>query len=374
MNQMKILHINSYFSTSGLFKHLYDRQQNAGLDIDVYVPISHQYPKERIAASGEYTIIHRNHHQLERYLFHLKHFNILRDLKKTYQAEQYDLIHAHSLFSNGWLAYQLWKETKTPYVVAVRSADIRTFFDKMPWLKPMGLRILKNASQVFFISRNNYNEVFAKHIPASMKDALRAKTQVISNGIDPFWLNHRFTEKAYAIHHPLQIVSAGKTIHEKRFVQLAEMVKSYNDNIAPAHLNIVGPAWNPKIVEQLETFDCVTYHGPMNKEQLKEYYRTMDIFALLSSPETFGLVYPEAMSQGLPVIYTENEGFDSFFDNHYIGVSVAKTDELGFTKALDFIKQNYASLSNNALNNATKFNWDEVNQEYLNIYQEIIKK
>lgn len=370
---MKVLHINSYFSTSGLFKHLYDRQLNSGLEIDVYVPISHQFPEERIAASGDYTTIQRNHHQLERYLFHLKHYNILNDLKNTYQAEQYDLIHAHSLFSNGWLAYQLWKETKTPYVVAVRSADIRTFFDKMPWLKPMGLKILANASQVFFISRNNYNEVFANHIPSRMKETLRAKTQVISNGIDPYWLQNRFTEKQPAIHSPLQIVSVGKTIHEKRFVQLAKMVQSYSENIAQAHLNIVGPTWNPKIVEQLKAFDCVTYHGPKSKEQLKDFYRTMDVFALLSSPETFGLVYPEAMSQGLPVIYTQNEGFDSFFDNHYIGVSVAKTDELGFTKAIDFIKQNYATLSKNALNNANKFNWDEVNQKYLNIYRNTTK-
>ena len=79
------------------------------------------------------------------------------------------------------------------------------------------------------------------------------------------------------------------------------------------------------------------------------------------------------MSQGLPVIYTQNEGFDSFFDNHYIGVSVAKTDELGFTKAIDFIKQNYATLSKNALNNANNFNWDEVNQKYLNIYRNTTK-
>lgn len=369
---MKILHINSYYSTSGLFKHLYERQVNAGLDIDVYVPISYQYPNDRIAASGDYTLISRNHHRFERYLFHLKHYNILKDLKTQYQIQDYDLYHAHSLFSNGWIAYQLSKKTGIPYVVAVRSADIRTFFDKMPWLKTMGLKILKHASQIIFISRNNYNEVFENHIPASMKKALMEKTQIICNGIDPFWLNNLYTNKVAAIHQPLQLVSVGKAIPEKRFVQLAEMVKSYNDNIAPAHLHIVGPAWNPKIVEQLKAFQNVTFHGPMSKEALRDFYRTMDIFALLSSPETFGLVYPEAMTQSLPVIYTENEGFDSFFENHYIGVSVAKTNELGFTKAVDFIKKNYAQISKNALNASTKFNWDEVHQAYINLYQRII--
>ena len=54
---MKVLHINSYFSTSGLFKHLYDRQLNAGLEIDVYVPISHQFPEERIAARDRKSVV-----------------------------------------------------------------------------------------------------------------------------------------------------------------------------------------------------------------------------------------------------------------------------------------------------------------------------
>ncbi|MBF6978497.1 glycosyltransferase [Aerococcaceae bacterium zg-BR22] len=368
---MKILHINSYYSTSGLFKQLYDRQLADKYDIQVYVPISHEYPSDRIAATGDYTIVSRNHHRLERYVFHLKHHHILKDLKQKYGQQSFDLVHAHSLFSNGWLAYQYAKKTGTPYVVAVRSTDIRTFFEKMPWLKTMGLKILKHAAKIIFISQNNYDEVFNNHIPIFMKEELMVKAQIIRNGIDSFWLENIYDERPIGYHHPIRMVAVGKAIPEKRFLQLADMVKSYNDNIRPIELHIVGPAWNPKIVEQLNKHPMVQYHGPKSKEALLTFYRQMDIFALLSYPETFGLVYPEAMSQGLPVIYSKNEGFDSFFHNYQVGVSVEKTDELAFTKAIDFILKNYATLSQQARIGATRFNWDTIHQEYKVVYDEI---
>lgn len=370
---MKILHINSYYSTTGLFKNLYDRQVTDNINIDVYVPISYQYPQERLAVSGEYTLVSRNHHALERYIFHLKHRNILKDLKKKYHLSTYDIIHAHSLFSNGWLAYQLHKEFNIPYVVAVRSADVRTFFNKMPWLKNLGLNILQNAAQIVFISKNSYLEVFDQYIPAPLKEPLNRKVTIISNGIDDFWLENIYEEKVAQLHHPLKIISVGKTLPEKRFVQLADMIKAYNDNFEPAQLHIVGPAWNTKIAEQLNNHPIVHYHGPKSKEALKALFREMDLFALLSSRETFGLVYPEAMSQGLPVIYTKHEGFDSFFDNGHVGISLDKNDQLGLIKAIEFIKKNYGTLTKNAINGAKIFNWNSIHQQYLSLYNDILK-
>ena len=50
------------------------------------------------------------------------------------------------------MAYQIHKEYGTPYVVAVRSNEVADFFKKAFWLRPIGLNILKNASQIIFIS------------------------------------------------------------------------------------------------------------------------------------------------------------------------------------------------------------------------------
>lgn len=50
------------------------------------------------------------------------------------------------------------------------------------------------------------------------------------------------------------------------------------------------------------------------KKQLREAFSISDIFVMPSKPETFGLVYVEALSQGLPILYAKGEGFDGYFD------------------------------------------------------------
>lgn len=370
---MKLLHINSYFSTSGLFQQLYDRQLAQGYDLDVYVPISHQYPKEKLAVTGDYTSVSRNHNQWDRLFFHLKHQKILEDLQSYYTFSEFDLIHAHSTFSNGWLARQIALEHNIPYVVAVRNADVRTFFAKMPWLRNMGLEILRDAAQIVFISKSTCDQVFAKYIPPAEHETFKAKTRLIANGIDDFWHENRYDSKPLKLHRPLKIVSVGKLTPGKRFIQLADMIESYNQIYDNAELHVIGPNWNNKVLKQIEQHEAITYHGEMNKEDLKNFYRQMDVFALLSYPETFGLVYPEAMSQGLPVIYTRGEGFDGFFENHQVGVSVALKDQIAFNEALQFICRYYKDLSKNARLGIEYFKWDQIASQYDELYLEVLK-
>lgn len=373
-DNMKILHINSYFSTSGLFSQLYDRQVNEGHELQVYVPIANNFSEERLSVSGDYTTVVRPFKGYDRFIFHLKHYKILKDLKERYKHESFDIIHAHSLFSNGWLAYQLSKTKHTPYVVAVRNADIRTFFKRMPWLRSMGIQIMKHAKKIVFISRNSYQEVLNHYIPVNFQEAFIKKTIVLPNGIDQYWHDHIVNEPRQLSTDPLNIVSTGKVMGLKRFTQLASMVDAYHKQIGPAHLHIIGPDWNSNIVKSLEQMPHVTYHGPMAKEALVEFYRNMDIFVLLSSPETFGLVYVEAMSQGLPVIYTKGEGFDSFFNDGEVGMSVDKTDQRGFIHALQYIQDNYDDIRQSLPDKIKQFDWDRIHQEYFDLYTTILEE
>ncbi len=371
---MKVLHINSYFSTSGLFKNLYDRQVSQGLDIEVYVPIPYDYPAERLAASGDYTFVDRNHPRISRYIFHWKHYLILNQLNKHYELPSYDLVHAHSLFSNGWLAWRIFKKYRVPYVVAVRNTDIRTFFEKMPWLRSTGLRILSDASEIILISQNSYDELFEKYIPKRLQKEIQSKTRVLTNGIDDFWHNHQPAQPHTQVHQPLRIVTTGKVSAIKRFEHLAKTLDIYQENVGPVELHVIGPNWDDQILTRLEKHPFVHYHGAKTMPEIANIYRQMDIFALVSHPETFGLVYPEAMSQGLPVIYTKNEGFDSFFENYYIGVSVQREDPQELMVAIDHIVDHYEELVERTQKNCRFFNWDDIAQKYLTIYQEILKE
>lgn len=369
---MNILHINSYFSTSGLFDQLYQRQLKAGHKLEVYVPISYEYPEDRIACQNVYTHVSRTFHQYERFVFPLKHYHIWHDLVSHYNFSRYDLVHAHSLFSNGWLAHKVYKEFGIPYVVAVRSADVRTFMQKMPWMRSTGWRILQDAKAIIFISENFRREVFDCYVPDKYKHEFARKTQVIGNGISAFWHNHPNPEKKTQVHHPIRIVSSGKISQVKGFVPLAQKIAEFSRTHGPVELHLAGANWEPKILEQLQAFPFFRYHGKLSQAELAELFRQMDIFALLSSRETFGLVYPEAMSQGLPVIYTQGEGFDAFFDNYQVGVSVDRTNQEAFNKGLEYILAHYGELSLAAQEGSKIFNWDKINASYDDLYRKIL--
>ena len=88
--------------------------------------------------------------------------------------------------------------------------------------------------------------------------------------------------------------------------------------------------------------------------------------------ETFGLVYAEAMSQGLPVIYTKGQGFDEQFDEGIVGyhVDCYNAKEIAY-RILDVLNH-YNQLSKNCVKLCDKFHWNLITPEYINIYKECI--
>lgn len=127
---MKILHINSYYNGSVFYKKFYDHQVENNIDIDVYVPVSSSYVEPSFDY-GVYTKVSKNHHKFDRYFFYLKHYKIYKDINRKYNMSNYSILHAHSLFSNGYIAMKLKEEYGVPYIVAVRNTDVNIFFKKV---------------------------------------------------------------------------------------------------------------------------------------------------------------------------------------------------------------------------------------------------
>ena len=95
---------------------------------------------------------------------------------------------------------------------------------------------------------------------------------------------------------------------------------------------------------------------------------------MLSKYETFGLVYAEALSQGLPVIYTQNQGFDGFFQNGEVGYATCHSNLEIICQSIKRTIENYDLITDNiSKNNLNMFNWNEIAKNYLTIYNSIKK-
>ena len=114
----------------------------------------------------------------------------------------------------------------------------------------------------------------------------------------------------------------------------------------------------------------ITMHGGVyDKEKLKELFRSNDLFAMISHSETFGLVYVEALSQGLPVVFTKNQGIDGFFSEN-IGVAVNSDSAENVATSIAQLFEEYAEVQKSVVNlDLSRFQWSAIAQQYLSLFK-----
>lgn len=369
---MKVLHINSYYVGSNFYKNLYDKQKELGLDIDVYVPVSNAIDISKLQL-GDYTTISRNHNKYDRFCFHIKHNKIYKDIVNKYTISKYSIIHAHSLFSNGYIAYKIYKKYRIPYIVAVRNTDVNTFFKKAVHLRKLGVQILRDAKKVIFIS-NPYKEyTINSYVPDKYREEIINKSIVLPNGIDDFWINNKINKKESPLGNKTRIIYAGVVNSNKNIETTIKACKYLIELGYEVSYTIVGRIVENKYYNLINKYSFINYVPHCKKEELINYYRAADIFVMPSKHETFGLVYAEAMSQGLPVIYTRGQGFDGQFKEGEVGFSVTYDSAKEIADRTIDILNEYTNISNRCLTNVTKFKWNDIVEEYVRIYSTLIK-
>ena len=369
---MRILHINSYCSDSKFYKNLFLKQQEHGIENTAYIPVSFSTDINSMDF-GENAVISKVFSKLDRFTFIAKHKKILEDVQKKTDIKNYDIIHAHSLFSNGYVAYMLYKKYKIPYITAVRDTDVNFFFKKFFFLRNLGLEILQNAQKVIFISPKYCEKALAPYVKDYRNSDIHKKTVVIPNGVDDFWLNNKNTNYCKSEDEEIKVLCVARISKRKNIPLLINACEKLNEKGHNVKLSIVGKVEDKKEFSKIQKSSIVKYFSPCNKEKLIEYYRENNVFALLSHTETFGLVYLEAMSQGLPVVYTRGQGFDGQLPEGTVGYSSSDKDALEISEKILTAYKNRQDLSKNCLEDIQKFKWDNITKKYGEIYSEIIR-
>ncbi|WP_242302226.1 glycosyltransferase family 4 protein [Bacillus cereus group sp. BfR-BA-01423] len=368
---MKVLHINSYFSSSKFYKSLYDKQMENELDINVFVPVSSP-SKEANGNMGNYTIVSANHNKFDRLLFHLKHYKIYKDIIRKYKVERFSIIHAHSLFSNGFIAMRLKQEYGIPYVVAVRNTDVNLFFKKMLHLRRLGIQILKEAERIVFLSKTYRDSVIEEYIPNNLKEEMYKKTSIIPNGISNYWLENIGPKKEIQENRSLNLLHVGVIDKNKNITTTVKAIELLQNKGYNVKFTVVGGIKDENVFNQIKDLSYINYIPKTSQELLIDVYRDNDIFVMPSITETFGLVYAEAMSQGLPVIYSKGQGFDRQFKEGEVGYSVPSESAEDITNRIIDIIDNYEFLTKNCIEKVNKFNWDRITEEYIQLYNHLI--
>ena len=369
---MRVLHICSYYIGSKFYQKMFDSLDRRNIKQDIYVFTGHEQGTDSDYKENIY--ISKCYNKFDRVIFHLKHSKVLKDIKDKMEIEEYDIMHAHSLFSNGYVAYKLNQLYDIPYIVAVRNTDVNLFFSKMLYLRKLGVNILKNAEKIVFISEPYRKHTIDKYIPKKYKKEIERKSTVIPNGIDEFWINNKLENGVTPKEKTIRIIYVGSVDKNKNIETTTKACELLIKQGYEVEYKIIGKVMNEDYESFIKRHDFIEYISYCEKEKLIDHYRNSDIFVMPSKHETFGLVYAEAMSQGLPIIYTRNQGFDGQFEEGEVGYSVDYDLPEEIVKKVKYILDNYKNISNVCINKVDKFNWDNIIREYINIYSVIYKR
>lgn len=358
---MKVLHICSYYIDDKFYTSFFDELSQSGVVSKAFVFANRNRLKDGLDLP--YATISYCFRTLDRFFFHIKHLKALRQLYRCENVQEYDCLHAHSLFSNGYLAYRVKKRYGIPYVITVRYPDIYTFFKFRLCLRPLGKRILKQADSVIFLSEAS---------ACAMREYydLCGNYEIIPNGIDDFWIEHKAKRKEKS-NNGIKLLFVGRINRNKNIdilVRICDQIRSRYDAIS---LTVVGQVMDQSYMEVLNSRDYVTYIPYCKKEDLIKYYRQADIFVLLSHKESFGIVYTEAMSQGLPILYTKNQGFDKQFEDGYVGYACDDYDETDALAAIEKILDKYDEISHHCVEAVDRFSWNYIAEAHVNLYESL---
>ena len=140
-----------------------------------------------------------------------------------------------------------------------------------------------------------------------------------------------------------------------------------------AALDIIGGGQEKEELEKLTVSSGVSdkchFRGTLSRQDVMQKMYDSHIFTMISSKETFGMVYIEAMLQGCIVVASKDGGFDGIIKNGANGFLCREGDE----KELAGIYQHIMALSSkernmigqNAIDTALNFSERAVAERYL---------
>lgn len=367
---MKILNINSYYRDSDLYQNLYDSLDNIGVSNNTFYFTNN---KEDTSELKEGFYVSRAFNPLDRYIFFLKHTKVFNDFKKLVDVGNYDITHAHSLMSNGYISNRIYREYGIPYIVVVRSTDLFVFTKYRPFLNPLAGRILREAREVIFLSESYYEQAMIKYKPYIRPEELRKKSYIIPNGIDPIFFEN--IGQAKAMGEVINFIFIGKVDDPNKNVRkIIEVCDRFKGRGERVKLSLIGRLEDEDIKNTINSRSYISYLGIQDKEGVIKHLREADIFIMPSHVETFGLVYAEAMSQGLPVIYTRGQGFDGQFPEGHVGYGVDENNSVEIVNKIDMIIDDYEAMSQRAIESSKKFDWEKIGLQYKEVYKKAMEE
>lgn len=241
-----------------------------------------------------------------------------------------DYILSDFINPGGKIAYLVSSKLDLDYTLALHNADI-SFLSKNRD-DEFTKKVISSAQVLIFrslIIQKQFSELFPgiynrkKHFysPFGIK-----QEDIIEKE------NLKFPEKM----EKLRIITVSRLLSIKKIdsiIKAIGLLSKYN-----VELTIVGDGPEKsqlmKLTNQLGLTSKINFTGRLKREKVIELMRKHDVFVMISSPETFGLVYIEAMGNGCITIGSRGEGIDGVIHHGENGLLCSPGDHIELSKII----------------------------------------
>lgn len=373
---MKILFLCNFYHRALLFRQQMDALTQRGHEVKAFnTSMYGDGIADKFKPIMDEQVIHFEcWSRLDRLLFFPQQWKTEKMLQSSYNLHEFDLLHAHRLLRSGYSALRMKKKYGLPYVVSVRVSDLTNCI-QFPFFRRLAKAILQESSGVLFLSKAHQIEFARSVIPASELAAFQAKTVVIGNCLEPFWIKHTAMPRTSTPSTDnLKILVVAKIDANKNLPAAAKAIQILRSRGIKATLTVIGAVLEKAAYRKLREFDCVQILPFMKAEELEVQYKAHDIFLMPSFHETFGRVYVEAMSQGLPVLYSAGQGFDHNFADGEVGYAIPPKDPETIANRVEDVLRNYVAISAACINGSKRFHEDYVVHQQEQFYLDALAR
>lgn len=381
---MRILHICGDFFISPVHLSLYRELDELGVEQIVFSPTdyrdkNHELTNYVFKCPNSKIIYSKPLKRYHSYLYGLKIHNLVKQIEKCIDMKSISLINTSLVCKEGAVAYELSKKYGIKYITSVRNTDLNYYFKYYKWRTAYFEKILKSAFKVICISKMYSKRIRGTITPKTDKQ-IEDKIEVIYNGVNQLYIDNRFVHvKQFG--NPIRLVYTGGFQRNKNILSIIAAikllrVKGYNIEFFAIGRNLknhVEPDYLAEVENEIHSLNWIHALDAQPKEQLMLSLREYDIFTMLSHTETFGLSYVEALSQGLPVIYTEGEGFDNIYPEGMVGYHADSHNVEDIAQAIVKAIENYQQLKENVDGlDMSIFEWRTIAQKYHNLFNQVV--
>jgi glycosyltransferase involved in cell wall biosynthesis len=290
------------------------------------------------------------------------------------------IFHGHWAFPSGFLTYILAKILRKKFIVTVHGSEI-SLLQRFSILKKLTVNGLNQSLKVFASNQYLQNKLIEMGVDKGKITLVRP----IPNFIDHKYEKTELDEfkKILAKIDDKIILYVGRLTEVKGvefLIRAIPDIKHKDIHLIIAGDGILFEKLN-NIAKSIGMMNQITFFGPANLEQLAKIYGIADVFVLPSiitdngATEGTGLVIPEAMYFGIPVIASSVGGITETVKNEYNGLLVKQKDSKEIALAIERILSDMELKDNivkNARETVKEFLPSTVAQKYFEVFQKVI--